>query len=205
MNAIQKRQLASLIYVTPEYLELSVRPTVVAILQKSEKVKHLSGDQKKKYLEKHHAANLGLMFKHGASSTADVTVCVHEQDDFDCVLKLVHATKGVAYKPVQLKQVPYNVNGHADIQTEINKLKKYTSSSELMVAFWINRDVKFDLRDLDFDGLGIEQLYFLGVKPSGVVTLHGGPVPDLVSGVCWTRIASNGTLETKPVRFKPKL
>lgn len=202
MNPMQRRQLKSLSYIVPEVLEASVKPAVIAILQNAEHAKHLSGTQKREIIEKYHAAHLALLFKHGAILTSDVTVCVQENEDYDCVLKLIDGAQDEVYKIVQLKQLP-NVSHAPNIQTEIDKLKlKYPTSSDLMVSIWINRNAKIDLRDLDFRGLKIEQLWLVGTTPNGDVTLHGGIISDLISGVCQARIVSDGIPKNERIWFK---
>ena len=204
MDKIQRRQLESLRYVTPEELGREVAPFVEVIIRNPEAVKHFS--RKIGFLERYQAAQLAFMFKHGATSTADVTVCVLEKDDFDCVLKFIPESGEVVYKPVQLKQLPsHKLNANADIQAEINKLRRYGCSPDLLVAFWINRDVKFDLSRLDLNGLGIEQLWFLGDNPSGELTFHGGLVSDLRSGNCQVRVLRGAITENRRVSFIPKV
>jgi len=87
MNAIQKRQLAKLDYIDPEELLRSVMPTMLRLLQQPETMKHLSGQLKKEFFEKHQAGFLAFMMKHIAGSQADVKVCMKEDEDFDCVIR----------------------------------------------------------------------------------------------------------------------
>jgi len=157
VNAIQRRQVRALHYLTPEELGYDIIPVAESIIENREAARHLTGKQRKEYLEKYQAALLAFMFKYGARSIADVTVCVLEDSDFDCILRLIHNGKDAVYKPVQLKQlVNHDQNDHVEVQTEINKLKKYNSSHDLFVSIWVNRDVAFDLSHLDFNGLRIE-------------------------------------------------
>ena len=211
IDPILKRRLASLRYSDPETLLQEVLPNIETILQKPDLAKYIPPKQRKDWLEKYQAAFLGFMMKHSMRSIAVVTVCVQEdnefdkRDDFDCVLKAVIQGGETAYKPVQLKQFPsHEVNARAEIQTEINKLQKYGSSSTLVVAFWINRDTKLDLGQFNFDHLTIEQLWFFGDSPRGDITLHGGTMPDLCSGICWAGRIENGKPVVRPWRFKPK-
>ena len=211
IDPILERRLAALRYSDPETLLHEVLPTIQAILQKPDLAKGISGKERKACLEKYQAAFLGFMMKHSMRSIAVVTVCVQESnefdkiDDFDCVLKAVIHGGETAYKPVQLKQLPsHEVNARTEIQTEIDKLQKYGSSPTLVVAFWINRDTKLDLGKLNFDNLKIEQLWFFGDSPRGDITLHGGTMPDLRSGICWAGRMENGKATVKPWRFKPK-
>lgn len=206
MNPILKRRLASLNYEDPETILRRLMPTIVGILQKPETVSHLSAKQKNKLLEEHQAAFLAFMMKHIAGCQARVTVCVKELDDFDCTIKGEIGSDTV-YKPVQLKQLPSRqVNREIELQGIINKLKtQYPTSSDLVVAIWINRDIKLDFRLLRFDGLKIEQLWFFGDSVTGNTTLDGGVVADLISGVRWSGLMRNGIPTVRRIRFKPNL
>lgn len=205
VDPILHRQLASLTYVEPESLLRDIMPLVVAILQKPETVTHLTPRQKKAYLEQHQAAFLTYVWKRIAGPLAEVTVCVMEALDFDCVMKGVMASGETVYKPVQLKQLPsYEVNPKADLQTTIDRLKKqYATSADLVVGIWINRDVKVDFARLDFSGLRIEQLWLFGDSVSGPITLDGGVVADLISGVRWSGVMVGGVPTVRQFRFKP--
>ena len=209
MNAIQQRQLARFNYINPEELLQSIMPSESGVLQKLEMVRQLKDQkQKQKHLEKYQAAYLALMLKHERISTAKITVCVEEveeHEDFDCVLRSVSKEKGTVYKLVQLKQLPpHEANDNIEIQRIIDKLKRFAVSPDLLVAIWVNRDVKFNLSELNFEGLGIEQLWFFGDKPSGEITLHGESIANLIAGFFWRRVIKGGITEDERFRFNPK-
>jgi hypothetical protein len=134
-----------------------------------------------------------------------VKVAFHEAADFDCVLRAIDPERGTVYKPVQLKQLPsHQVNAEADLQRLIDQLKvKYRDPENLMVAIWINRDGNLIFEKLDFEGLNIEQLWFFGDAVSGELTLDGGQISDLLSGLRH----SSKRVGLEPgggiVRFKP--
>jgi hypothetical protein len=206
MDPILRRQLASLKYIAPEDLLLALLPIVKAILQQPDShfTKNLTGKQKKRSLEKYQAASLAFLTKHPTGRPIQVAVDLSEDSEYDCVLKCVEKNGATAYKLVQLKQLPsHELNPDADLQSEMNKLKKrYPCSEDLLVAFWINRDVKLDLRLLKFEGLKIQQLWFFGDDPSGDVSIHGGIISDWPSGVCWAGRMANGRPQCKILRFR---
>jgi hypothetical protein len=205
MNSILRRHLASLPYLAPEDLLHALLPIAKVILQQpdTDSAKQLNGKQKKRHLEEYQAACLAFMIKHLTGRPTEVAVDVPDYSEYDCVLKSVTEDGSIAYRPVQLKQLPsHEVNRDADLQSEINKLKKYVDSDDLLVAFWINRDVKLDLRLLKFEGLKIEQLWFIGDDPRGDVWIHGGIISDWRSGVCWTGRMANGRPQCKKLRFR---
>ena len=157
------------------------------------------------------------MLKHGDTMGADITVCMEEAADYDCVFRLKtifrvdpnecfkHGIEEVAYKLVQLKRIPsHALNPATDVQSELHKLAKYGVSSDLLVGILVDRDENVDLRQLDFSRLGVEQVWLLGGTASGEVIFHGGLVEDWKSGVCWQRVRKGGRIESKPLRFRPK-
>jgi hypothetical protein len=88
----------------------------------------------------------------------------HESKDYDYVGAYVHNGK-LSYVPIQMKEfVPVGINPKAQLQAEINKLRKYQDSSDLVVAMHINRKGFFRLSELDFTGLPIKELWFFGAK-----------------------------------------
>jgi hypothetical protein len=199
MNAIQRRQLEKLNYVDPESLLVTVRPTVVKILNDQETVKR----EKKENLEQHHAACLGIVMGQMTNLCAKITICVKESEDYDCVLKTVeHDSGNVIYRPVQLKMLPNRqVLASANVQDEIDKLKKY--EPDVMVSFWINRDIKIEYHKLRFDKLRLQQLWFIGVLPSGETLLHGGIMQDWRSGRVHAAVIKNGKALLSQFAFYP--
>lgn len=166
----------------------------------------LTGQQRKRYLEKHHAACLAIMIGHMANSCAKITVCtegINENADFDCVIKAVEHEGGiVVYKPVELKLLPsHQVRTSIEIQAEIDKLKKY--GPDAMVSYWINRDTKIEFHKLRFDKLKIQQLWFIGGSPLGETLLHGGIIRDLISGKLQAGIIKDGKTKISWSQFKP--
>lgn len=88
----------------------------------------------------------------------------YESKDYDYVGAYVHAGK-LSYVPIQMKEfVPVGINPKTQLQTEIDKLRKYQDSSDLVVAMHINRKCFFRLSELDFTGLPIKELWFFGAK-----------------------------------------
>lgn len=197
-----KRQYAALQYNSPDVLLREVLPIIKSIHGGTALAKSLKAVERKAALEKYQAAYLAFIFRQGMKTMGKVSVCLHESEDFDCVFRAERPRGEVAYKPVQLKQLPcHGVNPHADIQTEINKLQKY-SSRTLMIAYWINRDIRLDLQQLNFDKLNVEQIWLFGDSPKRYIMFHGGIVTDLRAGSCWAGRMENGHVSIKPWRFK---
>ena len=206
VDAIYQRQLARLNYVEPADLLREVMPAVVAILQRPETVSHLSDREKGALLQKHQAGFLAMMTKRIAKGTnVEVSVAYAEGADYDCVLRGIAPGMPVAYKPVQLKQLPsHETNAGATLQGLVEGLKrKYPTSTDLIAGIWINRDVNLVFDELDFTGLHIEQLWFFGDATSGEVTLDGGFVSDLINGLRWWSVLDGPDLRGGQVRFRP--
>src|SRR5690606_4253872 len=67
------------------------------------------------------------------------------------------------FVPLQLKElVPEQVSNSASLQVEIDKLEKYVDSSDLVVAFHLNRNFELVPEQLDFSRLRLRQLWFVG-------------------------------------------
>ncbi len=206
MDRIFQRQLAALDYVDPEDLLREIRPSVVGILQKPETVKHLSQAEKNVILEKHQAGYLALLSKrHSEGFGVDVKVAYGEIADCDCVIRAVDPVRGTVYKLTQLKQLPpEEVNPSATLQRLMDGFKaQYRDPNNLIVAVWINRNSKVSFEELDFTGVGVEQLWFFGDSVTGDLTLDGGQVADLLLGLRWSSRLNGLELQIQPMRFRP--
>ncbi len=85
-----------------------------------------------------------------------------EDSDYDYVLTF-EDEGSFHFVPLQMKQLPPNeVNSKVTLQEQVEKLKKYASSSDLIVAIHVNRDVEVELAELVLDGLNIGQLWIFG-------------------------------------------
>ena len=70
------------------------------------------------------------MAKHLAGNEADVSVCMKELEDFDCVIKATTKDGRTAFKPVQLKQLPdHKSNPDIEVQTLINHVQSQRAAS----------------------------------------------------------------------------
>lgn len=85
-----------------------------------------------------------------------------EASDYDIVARYVQ--DDVAhYAPVQLKElVPEHVNPIVELQTEIDKIKKYVDSADLVVAFHLNRANTFQPSELRLPIGTVGGLWFYG-------------------------------------------
>jgi hypothetical protein len=88
----------------------------------------------------------------------------HENADYDYVVSYVHDGV-VVYVPLQMKEfVPQSINPGAELQTEIDKLRKYKDSADLVVAMHLNRTGIIQLSKLNLSALPIKELWFFGAK-----------------------------------------
>lgn len=206
MDKIFQKQLEALNYMAPEELLREVMPLVEGILQKPETVRHLSQRERNAILEKHQAGYLALLTRRNCERLGvKIEVACKEIADCDSVIRAVDSVRGTVYKPVQLKQLPpEKTSPDATLQGIIDRLKaKYRDPSNLIVAVWINRGIKFSFEDLDFAGLNIEQLWFFGDAATGDLTLDGGQIRDLIKGCRWSSRLKGSNLKIDSVRFKP--
>jgi hypothetical protein len=101
----------------------------------------------------------------GITTNSKIVFSSFESSDYDYVLCIEH-NNNKWLVPLQMKQlVSAEVNPSASIQSEINKLKKYADSKNLVVAIHINRFVEYSIQDLDFSELNIGELWFFGNFP----------------------------------------
>ena len=124
------------------------------------KVAALRTNQLKRYLEGRQCALLcyGMSQRMGV----EVRFAMQEESDVDFVGR--YETEGVInFVPIQLKEfVPDIVNPNASLQTELDKLSKYSDSADLVVAFHLNRTGTIHLSELDFSRVPVKQLWFFG-------------------------------------------
>lgn len=115
-------------------------------------------------LRKTNESRQAALFAHGMGQVlrAPIAFAISEAQDYDVVVK--YATEGrINYIPVQLKEwVPNFLNPSATLQSELDKLSKYTDSKDLAVAFHINRNTTIHLSELRFPHGKIGALWFFG-------------------------------------------
>ena len=201
MDKIFQRVCKGLTYTTPEGLLTEIMADAEVLLR-SQGSCGFSSARRKHILETLQAGYLGFMVKHISGVHAEVTVAVKELDDFDCVLKGI-AEGQTVYRPVQLKQIPPKEFNPGDVSLDqiLDDLKKYTSSPELIISIWINRDILIDLSEINVSGLTIQQLWIVGDRPDGAVEIHGGTIADWLEGLCWEGTMHKGRPSVRQIRF----
>ena len=108
-------------------------------------------------------ARFAALFAYGMSTAIDHTVefALHEAKDFDFVARYTVGNEMV-YVPVQLKEwVPLSVNPNQSLQDELDKLEKYTDSSDLVIVFCLNRTVSMDVSALRMPKQKFLEIWFL--------------------------------------------
>jgi hypothetical protein len=85
-----------------------------------------------------------------------------ERQDYDIIARIVKDGEPY-YVPVQLKEwVPDFMPNAGTLQEEVEKLKKYSSSTDLVVAIHLNRDSRIELASLDLPIEELGELWFFG-------------------------------------------
>ena len=85
-----------------------------------------------------------------------------EAQDYDIVARYI-ANDEAHYVPVQLKEwVPETIQNARTLQAEIDKLSKYVDSTDLVVAFHLNRDGRVRINELVLPVGKIAELWFFG-------------------------------------------
>jgi hypothetical protein len=105
------------------------------------------------------------LFAHGIGSTVlntEVYLAPIEDQDFDCVAQCIMGDTRF-YTPIQIKEfVPETVNANASLKAELDKLRKYVDSRDLIVAFYLNRQFRLELETLMIPELDIAELWLFG-------------------------------------------
>lgn len=112
-----------------------------------------------------HEGRTAMLFAYGMQSTllgVPLRVACVERDDYDCIATYERGNERV-FVPIQIKELaPADLSPKADLQTELNKLKKYVSSDDLVVAFHLNRQTTIRFQELKVPPLSLGQLWFFG-------------------------------------------
>ena len=110
------------------------------------KARHLRTRDTRPLLEARQAA----LFSYGMSAVlrTPVSFAMHEDADYDAILSFERDAQRLMV-PVQLKEVvPEDVNPRTSFQMELDKLKKYVDSRDLIVVFHLNRRCRLNVTDL---------------------------------------------------------
>lgn len=106
------------------------------------------------------------IFCYGMATVSGATIKFSdmERSDYDYILSVLHNGTH-SFVPLQMKQlVSESVNANTTLQSEIEKLKKYVDSPNLVVAIHVNRVGVTVLDDLDLSNLKIGELWLFGVS-----------------------------------------
>jgi len=128
-----------------------------ARLKLSEKTRTLRTNKLKMWRESRQAALFcyGLSLRYGT----DIEIALLEDSDYDFVARWVTLDGHINYTKVQLKElVPDHLNPTQNLSGLFESIsKKYKSSSNLVVAIYMNKAI-----DIDFSTIKIEQKMMIG-------------------------------------------
>lgn len=86
-----------------------------------------------------------------------------EEADFDSIATWLNDAEERIYTPIQIKEVvPQWVNSGADLNEELAKLKKYTSSRDLVVGVHVNKPGRLSFSEVVVPKLALGQVWFFG-------------------------------------------
>jgi len=111
-----------------------------------------------------HYLRQAALFCYGMSHTSRLRVefALLEDRDIDCVTRWMDGDT-LHYCPVQLKElVPAHVNASVDLVAELGKLSKYADARDLVVAFYVNREVHLSFPMSVPAKIGVSELWFYG-------------------------------------------
>jgi hypothetical protein len=104
------------------------------------------------------------LFCYGMSHTSRLRVefALFEDRDIDCVTRWMDGDT-LHFCAVQLKElVPAHLNASADIVAELAKLSKYADARDLVVAFYVNREVHLSFPMFVPAKIGVSEVWFYG-------------------------------------------
>jgi len=129
-------------------------------------LKNLRSRELKKYLEGRQAA----LFCYGISAAVINTKIYHalsEASDYDCIARWID-NEAQSFTPIQLKElVPEALNSKTTLAKELEKLNKYASSEDLVIALHVNRAGRLDFSEIQIPELKVAEVW-----------LYGGLSPD---------------------------
>ena len=199
--SISENAFARFEYRVPEIILRENADKVQLIIQHPDKCGHIPSAERKKTLEQYQGALLGFLIQKMSGPFAGVAVAMREDSDFDCIIRGIIENK-IVYRRVQLKQVPcHRLNPTVTLNEVIGNASKYGNAPDLIVAVWINRDVKFKLAEVDVKRLQIGQLFLLGDRDDGAVEIHGGTLQDWRSGHVWNGVLQDLEMKVKVISF----
>lgn len=124
-------------------------------------VKNLRTRGSQNYSEGRQAA----LFCYGIGSAVLNTKVYHarsEVSDYDCVA-LWEKESIQSYTPIQLKElVPESLNSKAILNVELEKLKKYVSSEDLVIALYVNRAYRLVFSEIQVPDLRVAGVWLYG-------------------------------------------
>lgn len=128
-----------------------------------DKTKNLRDRDQEKYLEGRQAA----LFCYGigyAFLKTQVYFTLVDDSDYDCVALRSRNGKAV-YTPIQLKElVPESLNSSTSLEKELQKLRKYVTSDDLVIALHVNRAGKLEFPKINVPELNVAEVWLFGSK-----------------------------------------
>lgn len=162
MSSTVPREWASLKYLNPTKLLLGFRD--IAIQNPLHELPYEIASLRTHALRKYGEGRQAALFCYGMSQATGIetSFALSESRDHDIVVRF-YANNKFNFVPVQLKEfVPNFLNGKVTLQKELDKLSKYADSSDLVVAFYLNRVSTINLSELIFPKEKISELWFFG-------------------------------------------
>jgi hypothetical protein len=147
-------------------IKLGYVQNLVAVSDLPDKTKNLRNKNQEKYLEGRQAA----LFCYGIGEAflkTQVYFALVEDSDYDCVA-LRNEKGNPVYTPIQLKElVPESLNSSMSLEEELQKLKKYVTSDDLVIALHVNRAGKLEFPKIHVPELNVAEVWLFGSKSAG--------------------------------------
>lgn len=161
---MDSREWVKLDYLKPKKILIGLRE--IAKSNKLQEMDYKDASLRTRELRQYGENRQCALFCYGMSQALGINIkyAQFEKKDYDFV---AFCEKGEEkyFIPIQMKElVPFEVNSKASLQSEINKLKKYSDSKDLVVAFHINRIINIVLSEICIPPLSIGAIWLFGAK-----------------------------------------
>jgi len=156
------REWEKLEYYDPERILSCLRD--IALTLPLDTLPYSEASLRKRNLRQYGESRQCALFCYGISKAFNIKISYahYERSDYDFVAVRVD-DDNLYYTPIQMKElVPENVNSKVSLEQELEKLKKYSNSKDLVVAIHLNRAGKININELTIPELNISELWFFG-------------------------------------------
>ncbi len=165
MDEIRTRHWERLDYLDPRRVLVELREAESRLrgLTDDPRVQTLRTNTLKAYAEWRRAALLCFGIGIAVLGGRSVYFSPREEADYDCIAFWLNDANERVFTPIQIKEVvPQWVNNAADVNLELAKLAKYTSSRDLVIGIHVNKPGRLTFSEVVVPKLALGQVWLFG-------------------------------------------